>query len=205
MADGDEAVVSSGLNGLFEHHRAELKRFISARCGDPVEAEDLLQELWLKLADLSVGPIGNGRAYLFRMANNLVLDRVRRRHRSMRRDRAWLERDPVGTATAEDRPDPSPDAEQELLDKEETQVLRAAIASLPAGARRALVAYRFEGMAQGDIATMMGISRSGVEKHLALAMKHLRKHLDDCGYFSSVSSDNRERPGRPDPTLEKTR
>ena len=43
----------------------------------------------MKLADLSVGPIANGRAYLFRMANNLALDRVRRRQRAMRRDRAW--------------------------------------------------------------------------------------------------------------------
>ena len=114
-----------------------------------------------------------------------------------------VEREPSVVTAVEDRPDPSPDAEQELLEQEEVEVLRAAIATLPDGARRALLAYRFEGMAQGDIANMMGISRSGVEKHLALAMKHLRKHLDDCGYFDLVSSNKRERPERPDPTMEK--
>ncbi len=205
MAEGDEAVATSGLNGLFDVHRPELLRFLGARCGDPVEAEDLLQELWLKLVDLRVGPIANGRAYLFRMANNLALDRVRRRQRAMRRDRAWLEREPALGVAVEDRPDPAPGAEEALLEQEEGQVLRAAIATLPDGARRALVAYRFEGMAQGDIATMMGISRSGVEKHLALAMRHLRKHLEDCGYFDSASSRNRGRSERPDSTMEKTR
>ena len=202
MAEGDESVAASGLSGLFDVHRPELLRFLAARCGDSSVAEDLLQDLWLKLADLSVGPVANGKAYLFRMANNLVLDRVRRRQRAMRRDRAWLDREPSAATAMEDRPDPSPGAEQELLEEEEARILREAVANLPDGARRALIAYRFEGMRQGDIAAMMGISRSGVEKHLALAMKLLRKHLDDCGYFDTATSDMQERPQGPNPPME---
>lgn len=204
MAEGDDSVAVSGLSGLFDVHRPELQRFLAARCGDPSIAEDLLQDLWIKLSDLSVGPVANGKAYLFRMANNLVLDRVRYRNRAMRRDRAWLDREPSELTTSEDRPDPAPDAEQALLEDEEARVLRDAIATLPDGARRALIAYRFEGMRQGDIAEMMGISRSGVEKHLALAMKHLRNHLDDCGYFDSATSDSRRRPKGSNPPMETT-
>ena len=81
----------AGLAALVSAHRADLRAFLSARCGDPAEADDLLQELWLKVAGLPSGPIANGRAYLFRVANNLVLDRVRARHRAMRRDRSWLD------------------------------------------------------------------------------------------------------------------
>ncbi len=139
MAEGDEAVATSGLSGLFDVHRPELLRFLGARCGDPVEAEDLLQELWLKLVDLERGPIANGRAYLFRMANNLALDRVRRRQRAMRRDRAWLEREPAlgigGRGPARSR---RPARRRRCSSRRRWQVLRAAIATLPDGARRAL-------------------------------------------------------------------
>jgi RNA polymerase sigma factor (sigma-70 family) len=178
----------SGLAALLEAERGALLRFLAARCGDPAEAEDLLQELWLKAALTPTGPIANGRAYLFRMANNLVLDRARTRRRAMRRDRAWIDRDQPAQGAVELQRDPAPDAEAGLIDAQEAQVVRQAIETLPAGARRALLLYRFEGRGQADIAQIMGISRSGVEKHLALAMKHLRRSLGDCGYLETAPS-----------------
>lgn len=191
MAESDPGVVNAGLAALLEAERRALLRFLSARCGDPSEAEDLLQELWLKAATTLTGPIGNGRAYLFRMANNLVLDRARARRRAMLRDRDWIGHDSAA-GTMELRPDPAPGAEAELIEAEEAELVRRAVERLPAGARRALVLYRFEGHGQADIARLMGISRSGVEKHLALAMKHLRKSLSDCGYFAAAASEEQE-------------
>ena len=82
---------ASGLTALIGRHRAELLRFLIARTGDRDEAEDLLQELWLRVRGSDPGPVANGRAYLFRVANNLVLDRVRERNRRVARDaRDWL-------------------------------------------------------------------------------------------------------------------
>ncbi len=195
MADGGEFGANGGLASLFELHRAELLRFLVARSGNAAEAEDLLHDLWMKLGSVAAGPIANGRAYLFRMANNLVLDRARGRANAMRRDRAWLDRDEAPVRTIEDRPDPSPDAEEALLADEQARIVREAVEKLPDGARRALVAFRFEGLGQADIAARMGISRSGVEKHLAVAMKHLRRHLQDCGYFAAVTSESQDEPG----------
>ena len=177
----------AGLAALVATHRTDLRTFLVARCGDPSEAEDVLQELWLKVTKLPAGPIANGRAYLFRAANNLVLDRLRSRQRSMRRDRAWLGEN-AEAGTIEDRPDPGPRADEILLRDEEATVVREAIARLPAGARRALVLHRLEGHGQAEVARLMGISRSGVEKHLATAMKHLRQSLADCGYFEPAAS-----------------
>jgi RNA polymerase sigma-70 factor (ECF subfamily) len=105
MAEND-----SGLAALLEAERGALLRFLAARCGDAAEAEDLLQELWLKAAMTPTGPIANGRAYLFRMANNLMLDRARTRRRAMRRDRAWIDRDDPAKGAAELQRDPAPDA-----------------------------------------------------------------------------------------------
>jgi RNA polymerase sigma-70 factor (ECF subfamily) len=178
----------AGLAALISAHRSDLRRFLAARCGDPAEAEDLLQELWLKVAALPSGPIANGRAYLFRVANNLVLDRVRARHRAMRRDRSWLDDGVSGASGIEDRPDPAPRADEALVREEEAAVVRRAIAELPPGARRALELHRLEGRGQAEVAQLMGISRSGVEKHLATAMRHLRRTLADCGYFGPAAS-----------------
>jgi RNA polymerase sigma-70 factor (ECF subfamily) len=64
--------------------------------------------------------------------------------------------------------------------------------ALPEGARRALLLYRFDGLGQAEIAKVMGISRSGVEKHLAVAMRHLRQRLADCGFFDANPSQGQE-------------
>ena len=157
------------------------------------EAEDVLQELWLKLDGLATGPIGNGKAYLFRMASNLVLDRRRGRMRAMQRDRGWIAEEAGGEPEApEDRADPAQPADEAIARQQEAEVLHRAIAALPPGARRALQLYRFEERGQAEIAEIMGISRSGVEKHLALAMKMLRNALSDCGAYGSAASLQRE-------------
>lgn len=177
-----------GLASLFSHHRAELLRFLVARCGNREEADDLLQDLWIKAADQPSGPIANGRAYLFRMANNLVLDRRRAEHRAMARDRAWVEADGHLGVDPEDRPDPALPADEAIMQSQEAEMVRQAIASLPPGAQKALRLHRLEGYPQAEVAQIMGISRSGVEKHLAVAMKHLRNALADCGLFPAAAS-----------------
>ena len=184
-----ERETSGGLATLLQVHRAELLRFLTARCGSADEAEDLLQDMWFRVTAQPSGPITNGRAYLFRVANNLVLDRSRARYRAMRRERLWLETESGGAAEApEDRSDPAELPEEKLAREQEEQVLRRAIAALPEGARRALRLYRFEGLGHKEIAERLGISRSGVEKHLALAMKKLREKLSDCGLFDAAAS-----------------
>ncbi|WP_098106419.1 sigma-70 family RNA polymerase sigma factor [Novosphingobium sp. PC22D] len=188
MTLGRESGGAAGLAALLVQLQPELLRFLTARCGDPDEAQDLLQDLWLKLEEIETGPIANGRAYLYRMAGNLVLDRVRGRRRAMARDRRWIDADGGAGVAPVDRPDPAPPADEALVEKEESAVLAKAIEDLPAGARRALRLYRFEDRRQSEIAEIMGISRSGVEKHLALAMRHLRDALSDCGFFGAAAS-----------------
>lgn len=165
---------ASGLTALIAQHRAELLRFLTARTGDRDEAEDLLQELWLRVRGADIGPVANGRAYLFRAANNLVLDRARERGRRVARDSAW------SAGEYGDNPaDPSPSAEEEIVAREEAARLASAIGNLPEGARRALRLHKIDGLSHADTAARLGISKSGVEKHIAVAMKYLRAALRD--------------------------
>lgn len=180
----------NGLAGVFAQYRSELLRFLAARCGSREQAEDYIQDLWIKLGQIPTGPVANPRAYLFRMANNLVLDAARAQKRAMQRDRAWLAEMHVALAV-EDRVDPADSPEAAVARQQEAEVLRRAIDALPEGARRALILYRFEGLGQTEIARVLGISRSGVEKHLALAMRRLRDSLADCGWFDSAASEEK--------------
>jgi len=198
--DSEEAQ-SGGLLAVLERHRRELLRFLAARCGDPVEAEDHLQELWLRASRLESGPIADGRAYLFRMANNLVLDALRTRQRAMARDRHWLVEDGGGDGAPEERADNALPADEAIVRRQEIDRLRVAIAALPPGAREALRLFRIEGKPQGEIAGIMGISRSGVEKHLALAMRHLKNSLADCGSGTAAASAEQGAHGGNEPVL----
>ncbi|MFD2579171.1 RNA polymerase sigma factor [Novosphingobium colocasiae] len=69
-----------------------------------------------------------------------------------------------GAGPPELRIDPAEPADEALSRRQEAEILQQAIARLPEGAAKALRMYRFEGMAQGEIAQILGISRSGVEK-----------------------------------------
>lgn len=168
-----------GLEALYHAYRADLLRFLVARTGDANEADDILQEVWIKVRTPAGKPIANGRAYLYRVAHNLVIDRMRERHRRMRRERLWSDQRtgyaPAGTEPA----DNGRTAEDEILEREETALLASALGTLPDGARRAFELHKLQGLSHAEVAERMGISKSGVEKHMAVAMKYLRRALLD--------------------------
>lgn len=174
MSDSD-----ANIETLYGVHRRDLLRFLTARTGDPAEAEDMVQELWLKAAHQVGAPVLNGRAYLYRMAQNLVVDRARERQRRMRREGQWAVQSGGVSDTGADPADPRLTAEEMMLDREEAALLASAIANLPEGARRAFLLHKIEGLSHGEVAERLGISRSGVEKHMAVAMKYLRRALLD--------------------------
>jgi RNA polymerase sigma-70 factor (ECF subfamily) len=168
-----------GLTRLYDEHRAEILRYLRARTGNAAEADDVLQELWLKLQSSDSGPVANGRAYLFRMAHNLMLDRLREQRRRRIRDSSWSMERSAGATGDGDLIDPDGSTEEELMANEQLSRLTAAIGELPEGARRAFCLHKIDGLSHGEVAARLGISRSGVEKHIAVAMKHLRQALVD--------------------------
>ena len=81
-------MTDDGLEAIFMINRSSLLRFLSLRSGG-MDPDDLLQELWLKVRSFESGPIAEPRAYLFKMADNLVHDRRRADARRNRRDDDW--------------------------------------------------------------------------------------------------------------------
>ena len=181
--------MSEGLLGMLEERRAELRRFLVARTGSEAEADDVLSELWIRVRSSHPGPVSNPKSYLFKMANNLVLDRLREARRRERRESDWTTEQHGSHSPATDVPDPDSGAEQELIERDEAAQLAKAIAQLPAGAQRVLRLHKFEELSHGEVAERLGVSKSAVEKHMAVAMAHLRRLLG-----AEVSADRR-RPG----------
>jgi len=167
-------MIASGLSAVLIANRAPLMRFLRARgAGD--DAEDILQELWLKVDRLEAeGPIADPRAYLFRMADNLMHDRVRASMRRSNREQAWTEAgfDPAGQ-------DETPSAERALVARQRLRRVEMALATL--GERTQLIFRRFrlEGVTQNRIAQEEGISVSAVEKHLQRAYRVVATLVDE--------------------------
>lgn len=157
-----------GLRDVLIAHRAALVRFLRAR-GAGEEAEDLFQDLWIRLGAAASGPVGDPLAYLYRMADNLMIDRHRARIRRERREDGWSKS--IGPAKADISEEPSP--ERRLIAGEQLDATRARLASLGQRTERIFLRFRLDGMAQRAIAAELGVSISAVEKHLQKAYRAL--------------------------------
>jgi RNA polymerase sigma-70 factor (ECF subfamily) len=166
----------TGLEAVFLSNRDRLLAFLRAHgAGDA--AEDLLQELWLKVAAAPAGPIARPLSYLYRAANNLMLDRYRSRQQALRRDRHWSE----AATTLPGRSD-EPSSERRLIAEQQLMIAQEALEAL--GPRPAAIfrRHRLDGVGQRQIAAEFGISISTVESDLRRAyraMIELRSRFDE--------------------------
>lgn len=174
----DKSVTSAagGLEQVYLLNRPSLLRFLRARgAGD--SAEDLLQELWMKAAAGAAGPVRDPLPYLYRTANNLMLDRRRAELRSAARDHEWSDADSSGA----ELPSVAPSAERMVIARDELEATFGALSALGDRTETVFRRFRLEGVSQRQIAQELGISLSAVEKHLQKAYRtliELRRRLD---------------------------
>jgi RNA polymerase sigma-70 factor (ECF subfamily) len=169
-ADGDP------LLAVYLEKRATLVRFLAARAGSLSAAEDLAQELYLKLAARDrEAEVGNAQAMLFRMALNLMVDRARGEARATARDTAWREvaRSQVGGVDVADEPA----ADDAVASAQRLRQLVAAVDQLPPQAGRAFRLHKLEGLSHAETARVMGLSVKAVEKHVSAAVRALAARL----------------------------
>jgi RNA polymerase sigma-70 factor (ECF subfamily) len=156
--------------------RANLVRFLAARAGSQAAAEDLAQELYLKIAGRPQGAqADNPTALLYRMALNLMLDRARGQARAAGRDADWRAAHRIvvaGHEIAEETP-----ADEALASRQRLAQLVDAVAALPPQMRRAFTLHKLDGLSHAETARAMGLSVKSVEKHVSAALKALTARL----------------------------
>ena len=152
------------LKSLFMASRPALLRFLRMRGASAEEAEDLVQDLYLKLEGPPIGSVTEPRAYLYRMADNLMLDRRRAAMRRERREESWSGEalDIAGSAT-------TPSTDDALIAQQQLRLIGTALEQLPERTVEIFRRFRIEGERQKVIAADFEISVSAVEKHLQRA------------------------------------
>ncbi|MBV9840723.1 MAG: sigma-70 family RNA polymerase sigma factor [Sphingomonadaceae bacterium] len=156
-----------GLLAVFMTNRAALVRFLRARgAGD--DADDIAQDLWVKLAAGGQGPIADPLAYLYRMANNLMIDRHRMASRRRDREQSWITIERGGDDVSDE-----PSAERRLLSRERLAEIDGRIDALGPRTSAIFRRFRLDGVSHGQIAAEHGISVSAIEKHLRKAYRIL--------------------------------
>lgn len=158
-------------------HRSEglrLQRFLLRVLGNPADAADAAQETSLRLLKaLATTDIEHPRVFLFHIARNVAATLGQRRRFEAGLFRSLTDEDLAAIA------DPWARGEQGLIARQQLRLVAAAIDALPPRCREAFLLSAFDGLANGEIAARLGISRNMVEKHVAKALLHTRRPCRD--------------------------
>lgn len=164
------------LVAAYLEQRDALGRFFRARLGAHADVEDLLQDLYLKVSGSTADQdIRDPRAWLYRLASNLMMDRLRSGRRAAARDGAWRQISHA-IGPVEDIHD-APDAEQVVAGRERLAAVVTALSDLPDKTRQVFRMHKFDGLSYAEVAARLGISRSSVEKHMMDALRLLNRRV----------------------------
>jgi len=171
---GNEAA----FDQLFERWAGRVYGFLVRRLGDPALAEDLHQEVFLRLhrSRRIYDARRPFRAWLFGIVHNLVTDALRSRGRSP----AVASLDQSGTEGPRDvATDASPEAR--VAARESARALERALGALPSDEATTLMLARVEGLSYEEIGTILGRSPAAAKQLAYRALKHLRATLPAGG------------------------
>lgn len=171
IATGDE----TALRTLMERYREPIFRLAYRFVGNLADAQELTEDTFTRVYFDAprFRPRATVRNWIFTIAANRCRDFLRQRKRRplhVSSERSALEADP------------SPDAAEQVLSREQATEIRDAIAGLPEKLRFPFVFCLLEGHSQEDAAAILGTSRKTIETRIYRARQHLQS------IFSEASS-----------------
>jgi RNA polymerase sigma factor (sigma-70 family) len=160
-------------------HRAALQKYLRKFTSGAEDVEDLVQEAYVRVCALPAGQeVASPRALLFRIARNLAVDRARQRFTRATDDVADFE--PLNVSSTEAEPDEQVDVSRRF------ESFCAAVDSLPPLCRRVFVLRKVYQLSHDEIAQVLGLSRSTIEKHVAKGLVRCRDRLRGLGLLEGL-------------------
>jgi len=169
--DGD----AQAFEWLYARHKGPLYRYLLRQCGNAASAEELFQDIWLKLVNARANYSVKAKftTYLYRMAHNRVIDYYRSQTRGL----------PVSFED-DDAPDMDaiPAAEHEQPEQQEDRRRQAEhllnlLQALPEAQREAFLLRQEAGFSLEEIAETTGVTRETAKSRLRYAVAKLRQNL----------------------------
>ncbi len=172
LQSGEDAALAP----LMQHWEIPVKRFIFRLIGNTAEAEDLAQEVFLRIytkrGTYRVG--AKFSTWCFSIAANQAKNRLRWWHRRPTLSlNAWTE---AGGDTADESP-AGAQAMQTAVRTERIAAVQTAVAVLPLDLRTALVLFEYENQSMAEIAATLGCTAKAVENRLYRARQQLKSTL----------------------------
>lgn len=179
------ALVEKGDRQAFSHllrrHSATFFRVAWRFVGDEGEAEDVVQEAFLKLWDkpdsYKPRPGVKFTSWFYRVVSNAALDRVRKRKRvAVNSDYVdYVADDRAGQDSA-------------LIEQHRRDALEAAIAALPDKQKMALNLCFYEGVSNKEAAAIIGVKVKALESLLMRAKSNIKDHIKRAGLWDDEQS-----------------
>ncbi len=155
---------------VWDEFSAALRAFIRRRVPDDHVADDLLQDVFVRIHDKLDSLANDDRlaAWLYRITRNMMTDHHRRR--------SHVGLDSTEISSAEDTDDKN-------LNEQVGEWLSNLIANLPGDYREAVTLAELNGVAQTEIAERIGLSVSGTKSRVQRGRRMLKAVLLECCHF----------------------
>jgi RNA polymerase sigma factor (sigma-70 family) len=169
----EEPLTPETVSRLFLEHNRALIGYLTARLRSEPEAREVAQEAYVRLLQLhKQGTPSLFRAYLFKTATNLAIDRLRRR---TVRDR--VEVVDLFQGLNEPAPD-NADPQNQALAEEQTRRLLQYLSELPRKCQDVFRLHRLDELSQQEVAAKLGLSERMVRRYVTYTMIYCRLRLN---------------------------
>ncbi|RUL73083.1 RNA polymerase sigma factor [Dyella choica] len=159
----------SDIERLFREHNRALIAFLQCRLNSLSDAQEVAQEAYLRMLTMDDREqVDSLRGYLFKVAGNLAIDRLRKR--KVRSDFAAVQ--------SQDEPMDEYRPDHHAMAVEQVAGVRQALSELPAKTSQAFVMHVIEGRDFSHVAQTMKLSERMVRYHVANALARCRAYVD---------------------------
>jgi RNA polymerase sigma-70 factor (ECF subfamily) len=165
---------ATAMDEILRRYKNPIYRFILRLCGNSSEAEDFAQEVFLRLHQFkdTYQPTGKFSTWLFSIAHNLVISRLRRL-------KWWVLWPRKNDETEElvEFPSPDPSPEDIATENEISKLVQASLQSLPFLQKEALILREYENLNYEEIGKILKKSLGAVKTLIHRARENLKVKL----------------------------